>query len=74
MSSYITVFHYAAFCVVDITNNKKLDRFVVGLKPKIHEKVLISQADNFEKSCIAFERVGIVFIDMGSSSSNPSRL
>ena len=74
MSSYITVFHHAVFCVVDITNNRILDRFVVGLNPKIHEKILLSQVDTFEKACIAFERVGIVFMDMGSSSSNPSWL
>ena len=74
VSSYIIAFYCAASRVVGITDNKMLDRFAAGLKPKIHEKVLLSQAYTFEKSCIAAERVVVVFIDMGSSSSNPAQM
>ena len=35
MSGFITVVHYAASRVVDITDNKILARFFIGLKPKI---------------------------------------
>ena len=34
MSGYITAFHCAASCVVGITDDEILDRFVVGIKLK----------------------------------------
>ena len=37
VSGYITAFHRAVSCVVGITDEEMLDRFVVGLKPKIFE-------------------------------------
>ena len=56
-----------------ITDDEMLDRFVAGLKPKIRKWVLFSQADTFEKAYVAAEKVGVVFMDMCSSSSNPSQ-
>ena len=37
ISGYITAFHYAVSLVVGITDDKMLDRFVTGFKPKIRE-------------------------------------
>ena len=74
VSGYITAFYLAASRLVCITGDEIMDRFVAGLKPKIREKVLLLQADTFEKACDAAKRVGVVFIDMCSSSSNPSWL
>ena len=42
MSGYTTAFHHAASYVVGIIDDKMLDRFVVGLKPIIHKRVLLS--------------------------------
>ena len=42
VSGCITVFRHAASCVVGITDDEMLDRFVVGLKPKIRDYVLLS--------------------------------
>ena len=35
MSGYITAFRYAASCIVGITDDEILNRFVVGIKPKL---------------------------------------
>ena len=37
VSDYVAEFYYTASCVVGITDDEMLDRFVVGLKPKIRE-------------------------------------
>ena len=35
INGYITVFLFPVSCVVGITDDEMLDKFVVGLKPKI---------------------------------------
>ena len=42
VSGYISAFCHAVSHVVGITDAEILDRFVVGLKPKIRELVLLS--------------------------------
>ena len=37
VSGYITVFYHAISRAVGITDDEMLDRFIVGLKPKIRE-------------------------------------
>ena len=37
VSRYVTAYHYAISYIVGITDDEMLDRFVVGLKPKIYK-------------------------------------
>ena len=74
MSSYITAFCRAASHVVGITDNEILDRFVMRLKPKIMNMYCYHKQIPLKKACVASIRVGIVFMNIGSSNTNPLRL
>ena len=64
-SGYKGVFYHAAANANSITDNKVLEPFVARLKPKIREKVLLSQSNSVEKASIAVVRIQIIFLNMG---------
>ena len=70
VSGYITAFYCAASLVVmGITDDEMLDRFVVGLKAQnLRIGIAIISRYPLKKACVAAERVGVVFMDIGSRS------
>ena len=72
MQGYITAFGLATLKVEVILDGELLDRFVAIIKPKIHERILLSSAKSFEEACISVEHLGIVYIDYGGVTHHSS--